>query len=49
MRDEWRDLELSEVYCSCGNPDPLNEDHVESCPMTLPQDVLEEVESCTSP
>lgn len=43
--EELRRLVLCRDYCSCGNPDPLNEDHTADCPMTLPLEALEEAEA----
>ncbi len=39
------DLDLCETYCSCGTPDPYNLGHTESCAMSLPIDILREVEA----
>lgn len=37
------DLDLADTYCTCGSPDPL--EHLASCIMTLPVDILREVEA----
>jgi len=36
-------LKLNEDYCSCGNPDPLMEDHTENCPMSKVELWAEEI------
>jgi len=42
---ELGDLWLCETYCSCGSPDPRHLGHSPSCTMTLPVDILLEVEA----
>ncbi len=37
------DLDLALIYCSCGSPDPL--EHLKTCTMALPIDILKEVEA----
>lgn len=42
MEIEMCDLDLVTTYCTCGSPDPL--EHLETCGMALPIEVLREVE-----
>ncbi len=42
---ELENIDLSRIYCDCGCPDPVNEDHTENCTMSLPLEVLREVEA----
>lgn len=37
------DIDLADTYCTCGSPDPL--EHLDTCVMALPIDILREVES----
>lgn len=40
---DWRELDLTNAgWCSCGTPDPM--DHIESCTVNLPQDIIKEIE-----
>ena len=43
--EEIRHLQLCQDFCSCGNPDPWNEEHTENCPMSLDISIIEEVET----
>ena len=38
-------LNLCEDFCDCGTPDPLYEGHAKSCLMSLPLEILMEVET----
>ncbi len=42
---DMNDLDLCKDYCTCGTPDPYNCGHPEVCAMSIPVDILREVEA----
>ena len=41
---KMKDIDLNQTYCTCGTPDPVYDGHTEGCLMSIPIEILREVE-----